>query len=143
MSAQLVSVIVMFFAGVMVGAVIDAVRILFSKSSRKSIVYKLSHWIEIVFWLGLGMVTFYFLFLVKNGEWRVLDPLAQIAGIFAYDLFFQRSIRFIGRIFVNILIRPFMFVGYIFVWIIKQLVRNALYLARSIGKIFKKNRKQV
>lgn len=142
MNAQLVSIITMFCAGIIVGAVIDGVRIIFSHAPKNSILYKLYHFVEIVFWLAMGALSFYFLFLIKGGGWRFLDALAQIIGIFAYDLFFQRIIRFMGRIFFNIIIKPLLFIVYFFIWVIKKIVRMTLLLSRPIGKFFKILRKQ-
>ncbi len=137
MSAQLVSMIVMFLAGVMVGAAIDCIRTLISYCSTKSIIYKLSYIIEVTFWIILGGVTFYLLFLVKGGDWRAVDALAQILGIFAYDLLFQRILRFIGRCLVNIIFRPIFFVAHIFVVVIRNIVRMAYRGFRYIGKYLK------
>lgn len=138
MSVQLVSTFVMFLAGIMVGAVIDCIRHMTSSLPKKSIFYKLSPFIEIGFWIILGTVTFYFLFLIKGGEWRAIDPIAQIAGIIAYDLFFQRIMRFIGRIFVNIIIRPFLFVGHLVFLLIRKVIHIVVGIVRFIGRPFSK-----
>lgn len=146
MSAQLVSTFVMFLAGIMVGAVIDCLRHVTSSVPKKSILYKISPFIEIAFWAILGSITFYFLFLIKGGEWRAIDPIAQIAGIISYDLFFQPIIRFIGRIFVNIIIRPFLFVGHLVFLIIRKIihivVRIMKFLLRPFSKIYKTSKKR-
>ena len=146
MSEQLVSTFVMFLAGIMVGAVIDCVRHMTSSLPKKSIFYKLSPFIEIVFWAFLGTITFYFLFLIKGGEWRAIDPIAQIAGIISYDLFFQPIIRFIGRVFVNITIRPVLFVGRLVFLIIRKIIhiviRIVKLLVRPFSKIYKTSKKR-
>lgn len=146
MSEQLVSTFVMFLAGIMVGAVIDCVRHMTSSLPKKSIFYKLSPFIEIVFWAILGTITFYFLFLIKGGEWRAIDPIAQIAGIISYDLFFQPILRFIGRVFVNITIRPVLFVGRLVFLIIRKIIhiviRIVKLLVRPFSKIYKTSKKR-
>ncbi len=146
MSVQLVSTFVMFLAGIMVGAVIDCVRHMTSSLPKKSIFYKLSPFIEIAFWAILGTITFYFLFLIKGGEWRAIDPIAQIAGIISYDLFFQPIIRFIGRVFVNITIRPVLFVGRLVFLIIRKIIhiviRIVKLLVRPFSKIYKTSKKR-
>ncbi|WP_413364255.1 spore cortex biosynthesis protein YabQ [Lysinibacillus sp. 3P01SB] len=146
MSVQLVSTFVMFLAGIMVGAVIDCVRHMTSSLPKKSIFYKLAPFIEIAFWAILGTITFYFLFLIKGGEWRAIDPIAQIAGIISYDLFFQPIIRFIGRVFVNITIRPVLFVGRLVFLIIRKIIhiviRIVKLLVRPFSKIYKTSKKR-
>lgn len=146
MSEQLVSTFVMFLAGIMVGAVIDCIRHMTSSLPKKSIFYKLSPFIEIVFWAILGTITFYFLFLIKGGEWRAIDPIAQIAGIISYDLFFQPILRFIGRVFVNITIRPVLFVGRLVFLIIRKIIhiviRIVKLLVRPFSKIYKTSKKR-
>ncbi len=145
MSVQLISTAVMFLAGIMVGAVIDCIRYIISLLPKKSVVYKISFLIELACWLILGTITFYFLFILKGGEWRVVDPLAQIAGIIAYDLFFQPIFRFIGRMFTILIIKPVLFiVTFVFLIvrnIIHVFVRILNFLFRPITKFYKASKK--
>lgn len=138
MSVQLVSTFVMFLAGIAVGAVIDCLRHMTFSLPKKTIFYKLSPFIEIAFWGILGTITFYFLFLIKGGEWRAIDPIAQIAGIISYDLFFQPIIRFIGRVFVNIVIRPFLFVGRLVFLIVQKIIHIVVWILKFLGRPFSK-----
>ena len=146
MSAQLVSTFVMFLAGIMVGAVIDFIRHTTTLLPKKSVLYKISPFIELACWVLLGLLSFYFLFLIKGGEWRAIDPIAQIAGIISYDLLFQPIIRFIGRVLVNILIRPFLFVGRLLLLILRKvvliIVRILKFLLRPVSKIYKTLKKR-
>ena len=80
MSAQLVSMFLMFISGIAVGAVIDCTRTLIWQIPLKW-VHQIATFIEWIIWILLGVCTFYLLFLIKGGQWRVVDPLAQIAGI--------------------------------------------------------------
>lgn len=141
MSVQLISTAVMFLGGIMVGAVIDCIRYIISLLPKKSVVYKISFLIELICWFILGTITFYFLFKIKGGEWRVVDPLAQIAGIVSYDLFFQRIFRFIGRVFTVLVIKPVLFtvtVLFLFVRnVIRLFVRILTVLFRPFTKIYK------
>ena len=145
MSVQLISTAVMFLAGIMVGAVIDCIRYMISLLPKKSVVYKISFLIELICWLILGTITFYFLFMLKGGEWRVVDPLAQIAGIVSYDLFFQRIFRFIGRVFTALVIKPVLFIVtvlFLFVRnVIHLFVRILAILFRPFTKIYKTSKK--
>lgn len=129
MSAQLVSIIVMFMSGIAVGAVIDAIRNFLQVVGIRKMVFLL----EWIVWIFLGACTFYFLFLVKGGEWRVVDPLAQITGIVAYDVMFQKFFRLMGRFLVNSIIKPFFFIGHVVVHIIRKMI---VILVKVIKGIF-------
>ena len=145
MSVQLISTAVMFLAGIMVGAVIDWIRYTISLLPKKSVFYKISFLIELACWITLGIITFYFLFMLKGGEWRVVDPLAQIAGIIAYDLFFQSIFRFIGRVFTVLIIKPVLFiVTFVFLIVrnvIRIFVRIFSFLFRPINKLYKTSKR--
>ncbi len=141
MSAQLVSIFVMFISGIAVGAVIDCTRYTVRQIPMQFF-RSLATIIEWIVWVFLGICTFYFLFLIKGGQWRVVDPLAQIAGIVAYEFIFQKFIRFIGRLIVNILIKPFFYIGHLFVRFVRTIIRwivaAIVLLTRPIWKLFKK-----
>ena len=141
MSAQLVSMFLMFISGIAVGAVIDCTRTLIWQIPLKW-VHKVAFFFEWLIWLFLGICTFYLLFLIKGGQWRVVDPLAQIAGIVAYEFIFQKIIRFIGRVIVTILIKPLYYVVRLIVGIVRTLIRwtiaGIVLLFRPITKLFKK-----
>ena len=145
MSVQLISTAVMFLAGIMVGAVIDWIRYMLLLLPKKSIIYKLSFFIELICWLILGIITFYFLFMLKGGEWRVVDPLAQLAGIIAYDLFFQPIFRFIGRMFTVLIIKPVLFIVTFAFLIVRSVilvfVRILNFLFKPITKLYKASKK--
>src|SRR5690554_1352108 len=103
---QFLSIVIMTFSGVLVGAVVDATRIYISALSPKSFLRKFTVPLEILIWALLGAGTFYIIFLIKGGEWRLVDPLSQVLGIFLYESFFQPFFRFLGRMFIIIVINP-------------------------------------
>ncbi len=39
---------------------------------------------EVIGWVVVGCWTFYILFLVRDGAWRMYDPFAQISGMLLY-----------------------------------------------------------
>lgn len=141
MSAQLVSIIVMFISGIAVGMVIDGTRIITRQFPIKFI-RDIARYLEGLVWLLLAISTFYLLFLIKGGQWRFVDPLAQIVGMISYELFFQKMARFIGRLFVNIVIKPIYFIGHVFVVIIRKIIQFViglcLLLINPIFKFFEK-----
>jgi hypothetical protein len=102
---QFVSILIMMASGVLVAAVIDCIRVTLSALPPKSLLKKITFGLELVIWALLGALTFYILYIIKGGEWRLVDPIAQISGIFLYESLFQPVFRFLGRIVV-IIIRP-------------------------------------
>lgn len=110
LSHQTVSIVVMFFSGLIIGATIDAFRFfwLYRKTTR---LYKVHRFFEIFLWIGFGIATFYLLFLIKGGVWRLIDPIAQFFGIFAYEKIMKRPFRAIGRVLNFIIIRPIKWLG--------------------------------
>lgn len=110
LSHQTVSIVVMFFSGLIIGATIDAFRFfwLYRKTTR---LYKVHRFFELFLWIGFGIATFYLLFLIKGGVWRLIDPIAQFFGIFAYEKIMKRPFRAIGRVFNFIIIRPIKWLG--------------------------------
>ena len=141
MSAQLVSILVMFVSGIAVGAVIDGTRTIVGQVPH-IIFRKMVVLIEWCVWLFLAISTFYLLFLIKGGHWRFVDPAAQLLGIISYELFFQNITRFIGRLIVNIIIKPIYYIGHMFVAlirkIIKLIVKLLVLLTNPIFKVFEK-----
>ncbi|MBM7610104.1 hypothetical protein JOD29_003382 [Lysinibacillus composti] len=141
-SEQLVSIIIMIASGIVVGAVIDCIRSMLLLMSPKSLLRKITYGIELSVWALLGAITFYILFTVKGGEWRLVDPLAQISGIFLYEAVFQRFFRFLGRLFVILIINPIVFIINLILTIIKTtfklLIRIILILLTPFIKLYKR-----
>ena len=141
MSAQLISILVMFISGVAVGAIIDCIRINVNRIPLKNI-RRITWILEWIVWLILGVTTFYLLFIVKGGQWRVVDPLAQIAGIATYELLFQKIIRFVGRVCINLFVKPVFFIGHVVIKLVKNIIKLIigiiLFICRPFIKFFKK-----
>ena len=140
-SDQTVSIVVMFLSGLFIGATIDAFRFFwfYRKTTR---LYKFHRFFEILLWIGFGVATFYLLFIIKGGVWRFLDPIAQFFGIFAYEKLMKRPFRAIGRLLHFLIIRPVVWVGLLFIGIIRfilKLIFNFIkFLVNPIVKLFKK-----
>ena len=83
-------------------------------------------------------MTYYLLFWLKNGAWRAYDPLAQIVGIFLYQLFFQRILRFIARILVNIIWKPIWFMVRLIIVIIRRILQIIIYIGAILIRPFVK-----
>jgi len=117
-SLQFISLLVMMACGILTAAGVDAIRYLYSHAKPGSIIFRLSNFLEVTAWLVLGIGTFYVLFEIRDGAWRIYDPLAQIAGIFLYESIFQRPFRFVGRVIRNVVFRP--------IWLIIRLIINII-----------------
>jgi len=137
---QFLSIVIMTFSGVLVGAVVDATRIYISALSPKSFLRKFTVPLEILIWALLGAGTFYIIFLIKGGEWRLVDPLSQILGIFLYESFFQPFFRFLGRLLIILIINPIIAIIHFIINAIRTIlvliIRILVILLSSFYKIF-------
>ena len=137
---QVVSILIMIISGLFVGAIVDSTRYLLSTLSPGSFIRKIGYGVELVVWVLLGALTFYILFIVKGGEWRLVDPLSQILGIFLYESVFQRYFRFIGRVFVLLTIKPIVaiikFIYSVIIGLIRLLLRIIAILFTPFYKLY-------
>lgn len=120
---QLINVMIMAISGIFIGSIIDFIRTMLGEMSPKSFFRKFANGIELFVWALLGVCTFIILFFIKGGEWRLIDPLAQICGIFLYETFFQRVFRLLGRIVFILIIKPFFLFSRLIMTIIKSIFR--------------------
>ena len=139
---QVVSILIMALSGLLVGAIVDCTRFLLGALSQKSILRRMGYGVELIVWALLGALTFYILFTIKGGEWRVVDPLAQILGIFLYETIFQPYFRFVGRVFIFLIIKPIIaiikFIKFVIVGTIKLVIRIILILLLPFSMIYTK-----
>ena len=141
-SEQVVSILIMTISGLFIGATVDGARYLLSALSPKFFLRKMGYGVELIVWGILGALTYYILFIIKDGEWRLVDPLAQILGIFLYESIFQSYFRFVGRVFVLLFIKPiYLIIKFIIstiVGIIRLLISIFIFLFKPFYKIFTK-----
>lgn len=137
-SEQFFQLLVMVTSGIAVGFIIDSVRLVIFSTPKRSRLRKWMMFVELLTWIVLGGVTYYLLFWLKDGAWRAYDPLAQILGIFLYQIFFQRILRFIARILVNITVKPIWFIIRLIFAIIRRILQLILYIAAIIVRPFVK-----
>lgn len=137
---QFLSIVIMTASGIFIGAVIDAARICISALPPKSLLRKSSIIAEIVIWCLLGFISFYIIFLIKGGEWRLVDPLSQILGIFLYESLIQPFFRLLGRLFILLIIKPIVAIivalKKIIQWTIRLMIRIIVILCRPFYKLF-------
>lgn len=128
-SEQFVQLLVMVLSGIAVGFIIDSVRLIVFSTPKRSSLRRWMMVFELLTWILLGGLTYYLLFWLKDGAWRAYDPLAQIAGIFLYQTFFQTFLRFAARVLGNITWRPLWFI----IRLISAMIRQIFKFLISIG----------
>jgi hypothetical protein len=136
LSLQFFSLLLMMASGILIGAIIEGTRFLTENFSKRSFVFKYRVGLEVIIWILLGLGTFYLLYEVRDGIWRVYDPLAQLVGILFYEQFFQPIFRLAGRIFLRLIVKPIWFVIHIFITIVHKILRLFVNIIRAIAQPF-------
>ncbi|KXH86818.1 hypothetical protein AU377_13950 [Sporosarcina sp. HYO08] len=130
----------MIGTGVVAGAMMDMIGTGIAYSGKKSIIRRYAISIETIGWVVVGCATFYVLYLVRDGAWRMYDPFAQICGMLLYINLFYRPFRFIGRTINLILIKPLLWILFSIFAVIRQMIRIVLkilyFLLRPFIKLF-------
>lgn len=130
LSVQFLSLLAMIGTGIGAGAFMDLIGTGVDATGKKSIIRKYAVPLEVIGWILIGCASFYVLFIVRDGAWRMYDPVAQICGMLLYASFFHRPFRFFGRVLNMLIIKPTWFV-------IMLVVRIISYLFKLIVKIGK------
>lgn len=142
LSVQFLSLLSMIGTGIVAAAFIDMIKTATSHAGRKSVIKKYAVHLEVVGWVIAGCWTFYILFLVRDGAWRIYDPFAQLSGLLLYVSFFHKPLRFLGRIVLAIVIKPLWFIVRFIGVVIKQIFRLLLsgltLLFRPFVKLYRK-----
>ena len=137
LSLQFVSLLLMAASGITIGAIIEGTRFLTESFSKRSFIFKSRFVLEIMVWIIVGLGTFYLLFEVRDGTWRIYDPLAQLVGILLYEQFFQPIFRFMGRVFLNVIVKPILFIIQIFITIISKILLFLRIILITIARPFR------
>lgn len=88
LSVQFLSLLAMIGTGIVAGAFMDMIGTATGHAGKKSFIRKHAVWFEGIGWVIAGCGTFFILFLVRDGAWRMYDPFAQISGLLLYASFF-------------------------------------------------------
>ncbi|MFD1204479.1 MULTISPECIES: spore cortex biosynthesis protein YabQ [Sporosarcina] len=123
LSVQFLSLLAMIGTGIGAGAIMDLIGTGVSATRKGSFIRRHAVWFEVIGWIIIGSASFYILFLVRDGAWRMYDPFAQISGMLLYASVFYRPFRFVGRVIQLLVIRPIVFVIRLIVNIIRFIVR--------------------
>jgi hypothetical protein len=128
LSVQFLSLLAMIGTGIGAGVLMDLIGTGVDATGQKSIIRKYAVPLEVVGWIVIGCASFYVLFVVRDGAWRMYDPVAQICGMLLYASIFHRPFRFLGRILNMLIIKP--------IWFIIRLVAKIIYqLYKLIARI--------
>ncbi|HEX5563855.1 MAG TPA: spore cortex biosynthesis protein YabQ [Sporosarcina sp.] len=128
LSVQFLSLLAMIGTGIGAGVFMDLIGTGVDATGKKSIIRKYAVPLEVIGWILIGCASFYVLFIVRDGAWRMYDPVAQICGMLLYASIFHRPFRFFGRILNMLIIKPIWF-------IIMLIVKIISYIYRLIVKI--------
>jgi len=109
--------------GVVSAAFIDMIGTGTAYAGKKSFVRRRATLFEVIGWIIAGCWTFYILYIVRDGAWRVYDPFAQLSGIMLYVSYFYRPFRFIGRVVLTLLFKPVWFIVRTVVMVIGKIIQ--------------------
>lgn len=130
LSVQFLSLLAMIGTGIGAGAFMDLIGTGVDATGKTSIIRKYAVPLEVIGWILIGCASFYVLFIVRDGAWRMYDPVAQICGMLLYASVFHRPFRFFGRLLNMLIIKPIWFV-------IMLVVKIISYIFRLIVRIVK------
>ncbi|MFC5590888.1 spore cortex biosynthesis protein YabQ [Sporosarcina soli] len=123
LSVQFLSLLAMIGTGIVAGAFMDMIGTGTAYAGKKSFIRKYAVAIEVIGWVLVGCGTFYVLYLVRDGAWRMYDPVAQVSGLLLYASFFYRPFRLLGRIVLLLVVKPLWFLIRLIVSIVRQIIR--------------------
>lgn len=142
LSVQFLSLLAMIGTGIVAAAFIDMIGTGTASAGKTSFIRKYSTLFEVIGWTIAGCWTFFVLYVVRDGGWRIYDPFAQVSGILVYASVFHKPIRFFGRIILVLLVKPLWFVVYAIFSVIRKLfyfIMKAVFLLfKPFVKIFRK-----
>ncbi len=133
LSVQFLSLLAMIGTGIVAGAFMDMIGTGATHAGKKSIIRKRVVWLEVIGWILVGCWTFYILYLVRDGAWRIYDPFAQISGMLLYVTIFIKPFRFFGRVLLLLFVKPIWLIVYLIFSIVRQIIR---FFVRVIAALF-------
>ncbi|MCZ2260582.1 spore cortex biosynthesis protein YabQ [Sporosarcina sp. G11-34] len=140
LSVQFLSLLAMIGTGIVAAAFIDIIQTGTTHAGRKSMIRRRAALFEVIGWIIAGCWTFYILYLVRDGAWRIYDPFAQLSGMLLYVSFFHKIFRFFGGILLKLIIKPVLFLINFVLLIIRQIFRFLIKVItlpfRPIAKLF-------
>ena len=136
LSVQFLSLLAMIGTGILAGAFMDLVGTGVDASGKRSIIRKYGVLLEFIGWIIVGGASFYVLFLVRDGAWRMYDPVAQVCGMLLYASIFYRPFRFFGRLVNMLVIKPIVFMIMLVVRLVRGVFRILFKVLLFVAKPF-------
>lgn len=131
-SYQFLSLLAMIISGVATGFLVESFRDGCQALRPRAFLRRYQGFFEILLWFTLGIASFYFLFYLKDGSWRIYDPIAQIVGIICYELWFRTPLLIGRRVFMKLIVQPIWWILHFLVTIIRQVVRILLKIVKGL-----------
>jgi hypothetical protein len=149
-SYQFLSLLAMIASGVATGFLVESFRDITNSLSPKSFLRKYRFFFEIIVWTILGCASYLLLFYLRDGNWRIYDPLAQVAGIGCYGLWFRTPLLAGRRVFMHLIVQPiwwiifhiYLVIRYLFVLIFKIVMIIIWPLIKIIKKMYPRSLKK-
>lgn len=142
LSIQFLSLLAMIGTGIVAAALIDMIGTGTASAGKTSFIRRYAAIFEVIGWTIAGCWTFAVLYVVRDGEWRIYDPFAQVSGILLYASVFHKPIRFFGRIILLLIVKPIWFIIYGVFSVIRKLLlfvmKIVLLLFTPFIKVFRK-----
>ncbi|WP_353056538.1 spore cortex biosynthesis protein YabQ [Sporosarcina luteola] len=132
LSVQFLSLLAMIGTGIGAGVFMDLIGTGVDATGKTSIIRKYAVPLEVIGWILIGCASFYVLFIVRDGAWRMYDPVAQICGMLLYASLFHRPFRFFGRVLNMVIIKPVVFIIRLLVKIITQIFKLLVKIVRFL-----------
>lgn len=146
LSTQFITMLAMIGMGSFFGAALDTYNRFLKREKRK-------HWIvfvnDVLFWLMQGLIIFYVLFIVNEGELRFYIFIALVCGFAAYQSLMKRvylkvleiviswivSIwQFLVKLFLILIYRPVLSLFTLLISLIIALGKGLLALVQFVGR---------
>jgi hypothetical protein len=131
-SYQFLSLLAMILSGVATGFLVESFRDSCQALRPGALLRRYQGFFEILLWLGLGIASFYLLFYLRDGTWRIYDPCAQIVGIISYELWFRKPMLLGRRVFMRLIVQPIWWIIHLIVTIIRHIVRLLVKICMTI-----------
>lgn len=128
LSTQFLTMLVMIGMGTFFGAALDTYNRFLQRSKRKNWITFIN---DVLFWVFQGLLIFYVLFHVNQGEWRFYIFIALICGFAAYQsLFKQIYLKILERL-INVVISIYNFFVRLFLALIYKPIKGLVTLLIS------------
>lgn len=142
LSVQFLSLLAMIGTGIVAAAFIDMIGTGTAHAGKRSVFRRRAVFFEVIGWIIVGCWTFYILVIVRDGEWRIYDPFAQMSGMLLYASFLHEPFRIIGRILFSIFIKPILLITHVAITVVGYVIRLAMkviaFTFRPFIKVFRK-----